>query len=79
MISPFVGAKVIEKFGSLRFLGIREGLWAAPGWPTIHLPQGTWPYPSAFLFAYLTMLSAFALLLQKTLYIIHGDTTYGGD
>ena len=34
MISPFVGVKVIEKVGSLRFWGSREGLWIAPGWST---------------------------------------------
>ena len=41
MISPFVGAKVIEKFGSLRFWDIRERLWIAPAWPTNYFPRPT--------------------------------------
>ena len=38
MISPFLVAGDWKKVESLRFRGIREGLWIPPGWPTINFP-----------------------------------------
>ena len=38
MISPFLVAGDWKKVESLRFRGIREGLWIAPTWPTIAFP-----------------------------------------
>ena len=48
MISPFLVAGDWKKVESLRFLGIREGLWIAPAWATITFPIARqWLYPLA--------------------------------